>query len=340
MKKLMALLLSVTLACSFMVGCGDEDDSSSKKGNKDDSSVSAVDESGNENEDSKEDASSADDSEKPDESKADESKEDESKPDAPSAESSSFEGKWECEAMTMGGVTLEGEFFGVPVATMMQIELKSGGKGSHCEYDTEGNAEEYDITWTADGNTLTLEREGDEIEFELKDGKLVATYKEEGQSVSVTLKKVDKFTEYTSGSDAPAFDDVEPDDVTEAELVGKWECESVVMGGITIQDNLFGIPVAIMMQLDIQQGGKGVEYENEGGESSEFKFTWKLEDRICKLDFDGELIEFKMKDGKLMGAITEDGQTVSFTLKKVDKFTEFSEEDADKLLGSLLGGEE
>lgn len=173
MKKIAAILLSAVLACSFMAGCGDEDDSSSKK-DKNDSSVSAVDESKGD---------------------GDGSKADESKSDAPS-DAQGFEGKWECESMNMGGMTIEGEFFGIPIGVMMQIEIKAGGEGISYENDN-GNTTEEKFTWKSDGSKITIAQEGEEIEFELKDGKLVASYTEEGQTVSVTLKSVDKFTEFT-----------------------------------------------------------------------------------------------------------------------------------------------
>lgn len=115
---------------------------------------------------------------------------------------------------------------------------------------------------------------------------------------------------------------------------GKWECESMNLGGMTITDSFFGIPVGIMMQLEIKADGKGIQYEYDNGETKENSFKWEADGKNLTIKQGGDEIEFKLKDDKLVAEYTEDGQTVSVTLKKVKSFTEF---DADELLGAFGG---
>lgn len=119
---------------------------------------------------------------------------------------------------------------------------------------------------------------------------------------------------------------------------GKWELEELTMSGMTLTDNFFGMPVAVMMQLEVKADGKGVQYANSSGNTKETECTWKADGKTMKWTRESTVIEFKLKDGKLVAEYSEDGQTASVTLKKVSKFTEFTKEDAKDAVGGLFGG--
>lgn len=220
LKKVLGLLLALTVACSVLVSCGDDEDSSSKKSKKNDSAVSAAadsdedsnesdvkidaseeDDSSDKEDDSKEDESSKEDDkdssedDKKDDSSKDDKKNDVSENPALDADIDDLEGKWECEYMEVNGVQMT-DFMGIPVAAMMQLEFKDGGKGVITGNSNGGNAEVKEFTWSTSGNKCTVTAEGQGIDFELKDNRLVAEVSNGEESEKISLKKVKKFTEF------------------------------------------------------------------------------------------------------------------------------------------------
>jgi len=223
LKKVLGLLLALTVACSVLVSCGDDEDSSSKKSKKNDSTVSAAADSDEDSEDSDEsdvkiDASEEDDSsDKEDDSKEDESskeddkdsseddkKDDSSKDDkkndvsenpALDADIDHLEGKWECEYMEINGTKMK-DFLGIPVAAMMQLEFKEGGKGTIAERSSGGEADKMEFTWEVNGSKCTVTANNQPVDFEFKDNRLILEATAEGQTEKVVLKKVKEFTEF------------------------------------------------------------------------------------------------------------------------------------------------
>lgn len=122
--------------------------------------------------------------------------------------SADFEGKWECEEMSLGGMSLKGDFMGVPVAVSMQIELEKDGKGKHLKLDKEYNVTSDAITWSADGSKCKTTIDGYEIELEKDGSKLIGEYTANGQTTKIVLKKVDKFTVFTKADAEKAASDL------------------------------------------------------------------------------------------------------------------------------------
>ncbi len=100
-------------------------------------------------------------------------------------------GKWECCAMTAEGLTITGEYEGVPIAAIFQFEFDEDGSFvlSSPVYSA---SETYEGTWkfkndtvklTIDGRSETLEIDGEYLLFE-------------DEGISVKLEKVKKFTKY------------------------------------------------------------------------------------------------------------------------------------------------
>ncbi|MCR5729080.1 MAG: hypothetical protein K6G20_01820 [Ruminococcus sp.] len=120
-----------------------------------------------------------------------------------------YVGKWETEKIVQDGYEYT-DFFGIPVAVMMQFDLKEDGTCTIDEMLASQSDEPVDIkgTWKADGDKVTIkaektnsdssdkENESNELELEYKDGKLQAISEEEGKKFEYYLVKVDKFTEY------------------------------------------------------------------------------------------------------------------------------------------------
>ena len=125
-----------------------------------------------------------------------------------------------------------------------------------------------------------------------------------------------------------------------SDFEGKWECKSMSMGGMTIEDNFMGIPLGAMFQMEINSDGTGVlksgmGEDGEDEDSGPQEFTWKEKDGKLVLtakneDGKDEDIELEFEDDEL--TMEMEGETVVFG--KVDKFTEF---DASQF---SLGGDD
>ncbi len=109
-----------------------------------------------------------------------------------------FVGKWECKEMKMEGMTISDEFMGVPVGAMLQVEFKEDKTGVAMAM----GEEEGTFEWKADDDKVTADIDGEEAVF-TKDGDLLTMTPPDGEGETVTLKKVDSFTEF----DASALED-------------------------------------------------------------------------------------------------------------------------------------
>ena len=97
---------------------------------------------------------------------------------------SKYIGRWECESMEAAGTKLSGEVMGVPIAGMMQLEIKDDNTAT-----VTAMGEEQKATWELDGDSE------DKTEFKLEDDKLISTEEEDGVKAEIILVKVDEFTE-------------------------------------------------------------------------------------------------------------------------------------------------
>ncbi len=143
-----------------------------------------------------------------------------------------YVGKWECEKMVVEGQEMT-EFFGIPLASVMQFEFKDDGTCSVMEEMTGDEDEPATGKWEADGDKVTLtvesteedaDGEDESMEFEYKDGKLVATEEEDGQTAEIYLVKVDEFTTFDAEAlaDSFSFDDDSGDfDIDDSDI--DWE---------------------------------------------------------------------------------------------------------------------
>ncbi len=115
-------------------------------------------------------------------------------------DTSAFIGNWECEKLEVDGEEVT-DYDGLPVSVMFQIVIEKDGTAYiAAQIYSETSEEPPKFTWGAvDENSIELVDEYDNIMLlTLKDGKLIGT--EEGFSEKLTLKKVDKFTEFDYNS--------------------------------------------------------------------------------------------------------------------------------------------
>ena len=97
-----------------------------------------------------------------------------------------FVGKWQAKSMTTDGETIEGEYMGISIGAIFQVEFKDDETGriimygeDDTNFDWKADGDKVDIT--VDDETITFEKEGDDIKAEQDD-------------TSFTLEKVDEFS--------------------------------------------------------------------------------------------------------------------------------------------------
>lgn len=363
MKRMLSAAAAILLTAALcLTSCGDEESSSEGSGaglwggssvSESDSGASSSEAEGG---DSTEAETSAADSEK--ESKADESKEeplpistpeeassaaaekpapDESAGTEP-AKFSGFAGKWEIEEMFSGGMTMKGSFQGVPIAIVFQFELNEDGTGRMMNNSGGDKTNIIDIVWEEKNGGCSIKPKDEPNEKELvltpAGDKLTFSVTISGNLSQVTLARVDELTVYDPSKNN---DTSKPEgtnltsNFTKADYVGKWELEEMSSGGLTMNGDMFGFPIAVMFQFELKEDGTGVSIERNTEDETEYKFTWTVKNGLAELKMDSEdggddLTFVGLENGRISCSFTDEGEVITFKLVKVDKFTVYEGE--------------
>lgn len=139
--------------------------------------------------------------------------------------------------------------------------------------------------------------------------------------------------------------DIIPDEKTEADFLGKWECTKFVAGGYMIEDTYMSIPVSATLRIEVLDDHTAKLTTGIAPEDA-IVFNWEYAENTLTLteadtgdgteSSEGSDEEFKqhlaiMGDDCIfyMSDSTED----YYYLKKVDEYSEFSMEDFYNALG-------
>ncbi len=125
-------------------------------------------------------------------------------------------------------------------------------------------------------------------------------------------------------------------------FIGKWEAAEMSVDG-TVYEDYLGIPLNALFQFDIQDKGKGEWHSpmsGTTGSASEMLIKWEEADSdsievtaYIENDSDSEQsFRLEYKDGSLV--MSEDG--VEFYLKRVDSFTEYTQDELTNMLGNTM----
>lgn len=105
----------------------------------------------------------------------------------------------------------------------------------------------------------------------------------------------------------------------DVDVKGKWEASKMVSGDQTFEGEIApGVPLAVMMQVELLDDGKLVE-KSETGDNHEGTYT--VDGSTVTIDIDGDKVDFKVSGDTMVGSEEEDGEKMEFTLKKVSEFT-------------------
>lgn len=204
LKKITAFLLScMMIGCTF-TACGkddgDDDDSGKKSTSSSESAEDTSDEDSSE-EDTTEDSTGKTTSKKTTE-KTTEAKTEATTKDNGGSEDGELEelviGKWEATKMVSNGTEIT-DFMGLPMYALMRIEFNDDNMGviSTPMEDTTEN-----FTWfVGEDNTvsvITVDEDGitEQENCKYSNGTLTFSESEDGQTLEIHLKKVDKYTDF------------------------------------------------------------------------------------------------------------------------------------------------
>lgn len=336
-KKFAALALSAILACSILVGCGDDEDSSSKKSKKNSSEASTVDNSGDEDSDDEDSDDESDEESDPDyDSEADDpnigdsdddsskskKNDDSSKKNDDSSKTEvdpddlyydkNLVGKWECKQVTDGDTTYTKEYKNKQVKA---IRLEFAKDNTGASYT--GTHKSNDLLWSyKDGSGITFPegKPSEVMSLKLKDEELVVSAGE----LKLRFKKVDEFSDLDD--DSKSDSKVDPDGDVDAKYVGKWECSGANIDGTgySTEDIDAGgkkVKVATLFQFEFKADGTGVAKSAMSSKDEALK--WKVKGNTFYIYDDEETVEFEISGSELI-CKTDD---MDFKLKKVSDFT-------------------
>ncbi|MBR0142166.1 MAG: hypothetical protein IJM19_07970 [Ruminococcus sp.] len=132
--------------------------------------------------------------------------------------------------------------------------------------------------------------------------------------------------------------EIVPDTVAETDFAGKWECVRLVSSDGTpegtFDSDSLGVSIPALMQVEINADYTAAATSSFDSADADSSMTWTYtENTISLLDSEGESIEGVIQGGELV--IYDD--EMQLYLKKVDEFTEVSEEDVEKFFMDMLG---
>ena len=142
--------------------------------------------------------------------------------------------------------------------------------------------------------------------------------KDEQAGISVTLKKVDKFSDLDDDKKDPDKED--PKGTVDEKYVGYWECSGANLDGSGYKTDSIdyrgtSIPIARLFQFEFKKDGTGVV--KSAVTSKDESFKWSVEGDALYIYEDDESIKFTISGDDL---ICKDNG-MDFKIKKVDKLT-------------------
>ncbi|MCR5109805.1 MAG: hypothetical protein K6B38_02710 [Ruminococcus sp.] len=242
-------------------------------------------------------------------------------------EISDFYGKWEAVRIIEKEDVYDLYYKEVPIDKIFQLEISEGGTASMGSGFPDDPPKEY--SWEFKGRSIKLKGEN-EIYGSIKADHLILT---NGEGLKIYMEKTDEFTsfeqaaydamtELNGGDISIPVLDVEADGTAPEDYVGKWECSYYEIDGEVFNDEIYGIPLEALFQIEIMKDNTAVF--RAGGTDSEAvvtEYTWEADESGCiELYDDGELVSVaQLENGELY---VDEGADITH-YRSVDSFTDF-----------------
>ena len=160
---------------------------------------------------------------------------------------------------------------------------------------------------------------------------------EEATEEETTESKEDSEEETTAADGEEAttvfeLPELIPDDAVETDFVGKWECEKFFAPDGEYTEDFMGIPMCVFMQMEIKEDNTASAHSIFDGDDEEYSMTWT---------YDSNVVSFVNEDGDTTNCVMQGDNLVIYDdemqmyLKKVDTFTEISDEEMEKILTDM-----
>lgn len=242
-------------------------------------------------------------------------------------ETSDYYGKWVPYKMVVDNDLYEVYYNDVPLEQIYQLEISDDGTAVIGSGFPDSVSQTY--SWEFKGKAIVLSGENG-IYGDIVDDSLILN---NAEGMKVYMERTDEFpTMKESVYDAICDMNggeielpelyVENSESTADDYIGKWECSSYEVDGEVFKDELYGVPLNALFQVEIKDDNTAVF--NVGGTDEEAvvtEYEWQINDSGCiELYEDGELVTVgQLKDGELC---LDEGVDVT-RFRSVEKFTDF-----------------
>ena len=228
------------------------------------------------------------------------------------------------------------KFFSIAVASLLIVSSFASCGGKTTEETASSSSSSKVADDAAQEEVTEEETTEEETEEETTEE---ATEEETTESEEATEEETT--TTAADGEEATTLaglPEIVPDTVAETDFAGKWECVRLVSSDGTpegtFDSDSLGVSIPALMQVEINADYTAAATSSFDSADADSSMTWTYtENTISLLDSEGESIEGVIQNGELVIYDNE----MQLYLKKVDEFTEVSEEDVEKFFMDMLG---
>lgn len=251
----------------------------------------------------------------------------ETAPPPKKVETADYYGKWVPVRIIDSEDSYELYYNEVPLDHVYQLEISEDGTASMGSGFPDSEPQPYN--WEFKGRIIKLSGEN-ELYGGIKEDHLILT---NAEGLKVYMERTDRFPSMDENTYEALIDvsggEIELPElfISENETVpedyfGKWECSSYEVDGEVFKDDLYGIPLEAIFQMEIMDDNTAVF--NVGGSDEDAvvtEYTWEIDEGGCmELYEDGELVSVaQLKNGEL--CLDEGADITHF--RPVDEFTVF-----------------
>lgn len=245
----------------------------------------------------------------------------------PKTEVTDFYGKWVPVRIIDGGKNHDLYYNEVPMDQIFQLEISDDGTASIGSGFPDSETKQY--TWEFKGRIIKLTGDS-EIYGGIKEDHLILT---NAEGLKIYMEPVDEFssmdslmyealTEEIGGEIVLPELSVNAEESTADDYIGKWECSYYEIDGEAFRDEIYGVPLEALFQIEIMNDNTA--QFRVGGTDEEAiatEYIWELDSSGC-VEFyeDDELVSVaQLRNGELY---IDEGADITH-YHQVEKFTDF-----------------
>ena len=243
------------------------------------------------------------------------------------SEITDFYGKWVPVKIIEGEDVHELYYNEVPLDQIFQLEISKDGTASIGSGFPDSETKQY--TWEFKGRIIKLSGDS-EIYGGIKEDHLILT---NAEGLKIYMESADEFstmdeavyealTEESGGEIVIPELCVNAEESTAEDYIGKWECSYYEVDGEVFKDEIYGVPLKALFQMEIMDDNTA-QFRAGGTDEDAVatEYTWELDSSRC-IEFyeDDELVSVaQIKNGELY---LDEGADITH-FRSVKKFSDF-----------------